>query len=52
MYPSYDMNPITIEHMRRVRLAADIARVERGTKVQFRLGFTAVAIVVAVAIVI
>jgi len=29
MFPTYDTNPIAIDHMRRVRLAADTAFVDR-----------------------
>jgi len=52
MYPSYDMNPIAIEHMRRERDAADVAHLDRGTNVRFRVGVTTMVILVALAIVI
>jgi len=51
MYPCYDMNPIAIENMRRERLAADVRHVDLGTKTLFRVGATAMAILLAVTIV-
>jgi len=52
MYPSYDMNPITINHMQRERLAANIERVDHSTNLGLRIGATAIVIFVAIAIVI
>jgi hypothetical protein len=34
MYPSHDMNPIAIEHMRRERLEADIRFIDRTDQLQ------------------
>lgn len=52
MYPSYDMNPIAIEHLRRERLAAHVGHLDLRRNTRFRVGVTAIAILVAVAIVI
>ena len=52
MYPSHDMNPVAIEHIRRERLAAHVECVERSTGARVYMGGAAIAIILMLAIVI